>query len=648
MSSVAAERPAPARAHASDPLDELIDRVRRRGQCLLDGTPFHEMPEAGWAESGTPLARLQQLAGTFGLAPAECDLVEVCLAAALDPTLARLFAALHEHPAHGYPSDAVAARLLGVGHRRVRTSDGALARWEIIHEIHGTQSEPPALALDPLIRDWLTGGHPLDAALVRLAHLLDTGQAMPAWPVEETATWIAGHAGADEPQAVRVVVDGSPGSGRRTFAAQVAARLGLLALAIDADAVEDHEWPALFVRAQRQAFLDRVAIVWYGARALARRWPRLVPSFPVQFLVAEPVDAVPRVAALAERRISIPAPTIGERRELWRRAVPAAAAWPGAELEKLSARYRLLPGDFAAIALHRPSTVADATGLARGEGRHDLGELARWMECPYGWDDLILPDELLATLRTFTFEARERAAFWEDAAARRLFPQGRGLVALLSGPPGTGKTMSAQVIAADLGLDLYRLSLETVLSKWVGETAKHLERILTRAAQLDVVLLVDECDGLFAKRTELKDVQDRFANQDTSALLQAIEAYTGVAVLTTNQPANLDVAFLRRLRYTAEFPRPHRDARQRLWDHLVAELVGSARAAELGRELAALATVDATGAEIKFGILSALFLARQASEPLAFPHLVQGLDRELRKVGRGFDQRELERLDGCL
>jgi adenylate kinase family enzyme len=648
MSSVAAERPAPARDRATDPLDELVERIRRRGSCLLEGTPWDEEPEFPCAEHQPALGRLQELAGIFGLARDECDLVELCLAAALDPTLARLFAALHDHPAHGYPSDATAARLLGLGHRRVRTSDGALARWEIIREIHGAQSEPPALALDPLIRDWLTGGRALDAALVRVAHLVDTGQDMPAWPAAEVAAWIAGRAGADEPQAVRVVVDGPPGSGRRTFAAQVAARLGLLALAIDADAVEDHEWPVLFVRAQRQAFLDRVAVVWYGARTLARRWPRLVPSFPVQFIIAEPADVVPRVAALAERRISIPTPTIAERRELWRRAVPSAAAWPGAELDMLAARYRLLPGDFAAIALHRPSTAAEASGLARGEGRHDLGELARWMECPYGWDDLILPDDLLATLRAFAFEARERAAFWEGATARRLFPQGRGLIALLSGPPGTGKTMTAQVVAADLGLDLYRLSLETVLSKWVGETAKHLERILARAAQLDVVLLVDECDGLFARRTELKDVQDRFANQDTSALLQAIEAYTGIAVLTTNQPANVDVAFLRRLRYTAEFPRPNREARQRLWEHLVGELVGAGRAAELGRELGALATVDATGAEIKFGILSALFLARQAAEPLAFPHLVQGLDRELRKVGRGFDQRELERLDGCL
>ena len=179
------------------------------------------------------------------------------------------------------------------------------------------------------------------------------------------------------------------------------------------------------------------------------------------------------------------------------------------------------------------------------------------LECPFAWDDLVVPDVLRETLKDIVFEAQTRGAFWEEENSRRMFPQGRGLMALLSGPPGTGKTMAAQVIAASLQHDLFRIDLSSVISKYVGETSQNLERILSRAADMDAVLLFDEADAMFSKRvTEVRDAQDKFANTDAAYLLQAIESFPGIAILATNQKNNIDPAFIRRLRFVIDFDKP--------------------------------------------------------------------------------------------
>ena len=257
------------------------------------------------------------------------------------------------------------------------------------------------------------------------------------------------------------------------------------------------------------------------------------------------------------------------------------------------------------------------------------------------------PEPLQRALSDFIFEARDRAEFWENPAARRLFPQGRGLFALFTGTPGTGKTMAAQVVAAALGLDLFRISLAAVVSKYVGETAKNLNRILARAEAMDAVLLFDEADALFGKRTEIKDAHDRFANTDTNYLLQAIEAYRGIAILATNRKANIDPGFTRRLRYVLEFARPDAAHRQRLWERLLGELAGLERLRSLASLVQGLAAaVDVSGGQIKFAVLAALFAARRDGAPLAAQHLLYGLERELAKEGRALTERERERLGG--
>jgi AAA+ superfamily predicted ATPase len=594
-------------------------------------------------------SRLIKLARLFGLDRRELDLVQVCLAALLDPSLGRGFAYLHDNAARTYLTEPLAPRLLGHGVKRVLVPESPLVRWGIVHEEPVSPGEPAVMVLDPAIRDWLAGESSLDAALVDVARLRAPLPPLPRWPVAATAEAIQRSVSPGAPSAgrVRVLVVGPAGSGRRTLAACVAAKLGLPLLVIDADAISDEDWPRVFLRAQRQAYLDGCALAWIGDVMFRRRWIDSMPPFPIQFLVAEAGQALDAVAGSVDLMIEMPAASVAERAELWRMYVATTATWSDDELHALAAQHRVTVGEIAAIGGRSPAGAQEAAGLVRESTRHRLGDLARWVECPFTWDDLILPDGLRVALQDLVFEAGERASFWEEPAARRLFPQGRGLFTLFTGSPGTGKTMAAQVIAATLGLDLFRISLSAVVSKYIGETAKNLARILARAEAMDAVLLFDEADALFGKRTDIKDAHDRFANTDTNYLLQAIEAYRGIAVLATNKKTNFDSAFTRRLRYVLDFPRPDVGQRRKLWERLVGELAGSERAVSLTREIDSLANnVDCTGAQIKYAVLAALFAARQDKRPLGIEHLLRGVEREMLKEGRALSDHERERLGG--
>lgn len=583
----------------------------------------------------------------FGLDAADSDLLQICLALSLDPALARAYAYLQDHAGRAYATEELAARLCGHGPCGTWNADSALFRWELITRRETAPGEPQLLACDPLVRNWLLGFSGLDEALVDAAHLQMPLPPLPSWPVAKTAEWIQNLVNRGQQARVRVRVQGVPGSGRKNLAAAVASRLGLPLLAVNADAVGDEAWTRLYVRAQRQAFLDRSALAWSGESLSRRAWPVVIPGFPVQFVIAEPSQAVPPAAGCVDYETAMPELGSEERQEVWRRYLPESAAWAPQSLEQLAASFRVTVGEIAAAAAKQPAGAEQAGALIRQQARHRLGKLAQYLECPFVLDDLVVADHVRQGLDDFIYEARERTAFWERPEARRLFPQGRGLMALFSGPSGTGKTMAAQVVASALGLDLFRIDLSAVVSKYVGETSQNLERILSRAEGMDVVLFFDEADALFGKRTEIKDAHDRFANTDTNYLLQAIENYQGIAILASNQKAQMDSAFTRRIRYLLEFNRPDLAQRLLIWKKIVGEMAGTESAARLEPQLQTLARdLEVTGAQIKYAVLSALFMARRQGGPLEAGQLLRGLERELMKEGKAFSERERGRLYG--
>jgi len=597
-------------------------------------------------------SRLSRLYRIFAIENEDADLLQACLALRIDPSLARIFAYLQDHNRLPYVTRDLIRRLFGYGRNSTWHSESPLHVWNLVHATDMAPGEPVLYSIDPLIYNWVMGNSSLDSLLVGKAAICEPLPALQTWPVKDAVALIGRHVNDGSGGRVRLVISGPKRCGRHTLAAIVAAEFGMPLLAIDSDRISAGRWENIYIRAQRQAFLDRTALCWSGSVMAKEPWPAHVAPFPIQFLVLETGETIPRQPFFIDHRLEIPDLGLDERRQLWQRYVPQSAAWNTENFERLVSQHRVTVGEIAAAAARQIQTVTGAESFVRESARHRLGDLAQLLACPFRWEDLILPNRIGEILKDFLYEARERTAFWEQERVRRLFPQGRGLMALFTGPPGTGKTLAAQVIAAELGLDLFRIALSAVVSKYVGETSKNLERILSRAQRLDIVLLFDEADALFGKRTEIRDAHDRFANTDTNYLLQALEDYQGIAILSTNKKGNIDEGFIRRIRYVVEFPRPDEQQRLDLWQHMIREMAGEEGLAPEGQlneplqgQIEMIAkTTELTGAQIKYAVLAALFKARRDKSSLSMGNLLHGIDRELMKEGRVLTQREKERL----
>ncbi|MFC9391194.1 ATP-binding protein [Streptomyces venezuelae] len=279
----------------------------------------------------------------------------------------------------------------------------------------------------------------------------------------------------------------------------------------------------------------------------------------------------------------------------------------------------------------RPVSPEDLRSAVRAQNGAGLARLARRVEPAVGWDDLVLPETTHRGLRELAVRARHRDQVLGQWGMRPGGGRGRGVIALFAGPSGTGKTMSAEVVAADLGMDLYVVDLSTVVDKYVGETEKNLERIFTEASAVNAVLLFDEADAIFGKRSEVKDAQDRHANVESAYLLQRMESFDGIAVLTTNLRANLDEAFTRRLDVIADFPVPDAAQRLALWERCLGDRLPRADDLDLGF---CADRFELAGGSIRACAVTAAYDAAASGAPLAMEQLVTAVAQEYRKLGR--------------
>jgi adenylate kinase family enzyme len=604
-----------------------------------------ELAEVERALDSDKTSPLANICAVFGLSAEDADLLQACTAVALDPALARLCAYLQNDARRSYITEELAARIYGHGRCGVWGADSPLFRWQLVAPRACAPGEPDALSLDPQVRDWLAGRHSLPELLTDAAKLLEPAEHISPPSVADLVDFIEQRLRTKPHGRARIMIEGSRGSGRHTLAAAVSAELSLPLFAINADLIDDRDWRSACLLAHRHAYVERTALAWSGGSLVRRTHPTNLPPFPVQFAIVEPGAELAAVEGVTDRRVRVPGLTVEERSALWRAHVPESCDWPQDDFRALAERYRVQAGDIVAAAAAGVKTAQQAGLRVREVSRGRLGNLAQLLRCSFTWEDLVAPPALREALEDIVYEANHRASFWESPEANRLFPQGQGLMALFSGPPGTGKTMAAQVMAATLGYDLFRVDLAGVVSKWVGETSQNFERILSRAADMHAIILFDECDAIFSKRTsEIQDAQDKFVNTDAAYLLQAIECYPGIALLATNQKGNIDPAFIRRLRYVLEFAKPDPALRLDLWRKVVAGLAGGDRCAALAPGLKVLAdSIEATGAQIKFATLAAIFAAKKDGEPLDLRHLVRGMERELAKEGRALG-RERERI----
>jgi len=324
-----------------------------------------------------------------------------------------------------------------------------------------------------------------------------------------------------------------------------------------------------------------------------------------------------------------------QREEIWREVLPDVAAGEIASLYRVGVGAILRCADGAMLRARVRSgktvTHADVAGAVRAEFETDLGTVATKVDVSQSWEDLVVPDETGRTIAELVDQLRHRSTVLGRWGFQRKLGKGLGVSALFSGPPGTGKTMAAALIARDLGVELYRVDLSKIISKFIGETEKNLASLFDAAEAGCAILLFDEADALFGKRTDVKSSNDRHANAETNYLLQRLESFTGVCLLTTNHESAIDEAFRRRLSVHVRFPVPDADERARLWRALLPPTAPTSPDLSLDR----LAdTFSMSGGYIRNAVLRAAFLAADEYTPISTSHLQRAARLEYESMGK--------------
>ncbi|MFJ6935423.1 ATP-binding protein [Streptomyces sp. NPDC101132] len=638
----------------------LSDEAVRR---ILDEPEALPEPDAlpGWDGPVPEGSRLALLARNFGLGELDVELLLIALAPDLDRRFEPLYGYLNDDVTRRRPSVGLALNMCGVpavsagARARLSAAGPLVARGLLLVE----EPERPLLSRSLRVPDrvaaYLLGDDAPDPVLVDLLVPGRPGR-LPAGALGELPERLAGALRGDGAGAA-VRGDGGgaavrgDGGGAAVRLVYVREAAGGVALTLGVEALAGAGCGAFVLdlgRLARQA--DAGALVAAAGREAALAGAGLVAG-PVEELGEKPellraVAGLPVPVLLAGRAGWDPAwsdrvPLLVEVERLG--AAARAALWEavlGTEVGGAVAAFTLTPEQMEraaetarqqAVLGGGPVSEAHVLQGARAQNTSGLERLARRITPGVGWEDLVLPPVVLGQLRELAARARHRDRVLGDWAMRPGGGRGRGVMALFAGDSGTGKTMSAEVIAGALGLDLYTVDLATVVDKYVGETEKNLERIFTEAAGVNGVLLFDEADAVFGKRSEVKDAHDRYANVESAYLLQRMETFDGLAVLATNLRANLDEAFTRRLDLLVDFPLPDAVQRTALWDRCLGPALP--RGEDLDLEFCGKA-FELAGGDIRSAAVTAAYLAADAGRPVAMADLVAAVAREYRKLGR--------------
>ena len=635
--------------------------------------------------SGSP--QLEWLRQSFALTDFDFDLIQIALAPEIDLRYERLYAYLQDDVTRKRPTVDLALNLLcdsaeeKLQARIHFASDSPLFRNKLAHLFPDPhQTQPPLLShyfkLDDQVIRLLLGQTGLDARLSSFCRLINPSVTFDelhlSVEVKRALPFLLQHAGRDG-STIGLYFQGRAGSGRRAAAEALAQASGVSLLIVDlAEALlADLDVDAVVKFICREArfqksilYLDDFDVFTSDPRMLPRQkrfTSRLAKELAGACIIAGTQPWSPSVGGLeGVAVVPFDVPSFDERLKCWQQDLSAAGAHvEESDLSALAGRFRLTPTQIAdaaktarvqalwQMAQTEPSdgkdipvaqpSVSELFAAARRQTGHELAALAHKIEPVHTWTDIILPDDAMSQLREIVLRVVHRHRVLDEWGFDRKLSSGKGINALFAGASGTGKTMAAEVIASELGLELFKIDLASVVSKYIGETEKNLERIFAAAEQANAILFFDEADALFGKRSEVRDAHDRYANIEVAYLLQKMEGHEGVSLLASNLRQNMDEAFLRRLAFIVNFPFPDTQSRRRIWQGIWPAQVSFAGDVDFDR----LAhQFKLSGGNIKNVALAAAFHAAENGGCVSMAHLLLATKREYQKIGKVLPEME--------
>jgi len=635
------------------------------------------------AREGVFLA-LPQLAHIFSLSPFEVETLVICLAPELERKYDKLYAYLQDDITRKKPSVDLVLDLLCASDterwqaRTFFSPQAALFRAGMLqfvedpHSPSGSSDLARFLKIDPRILSYLLGANQLDAALVDSCGLTfpqgaSNTQTDPLFidpSIRENLQRLLQTHFSDQKKDRKKLAlhfHGPYGVGKKELVFDLCRTLKIPTLTLDVKMLlkDDLVAETHLRRFFREGLLQQAALFLDGIDPFLvndARGERLLSSLRqamlqygwLCFLAGEKEWPYPALFHdMIFQSVPLPLPDASLRKDAWTHYLTSLDAEdPKSWAATLSGQFRLSPGQIRDALQNATTrhvmegsegkiTSAELFAACRRQSNQKLQGMARKITSRSSWEDIVLPDAQLVQLKEICSQVQQRAKVFDEWGFDRKLSYGKGLSALFSGPPGTGKTLAAEVIAHALGLDCYKIDLSGLVSKYIGETEKNLSKIFQDAETSNAILFFDEADALFGKRTEVSDAHDRYANIETSYLLQKMEEYEGVVILATNLRDNMDEAFTRRIRFIVEFPFPEAEHRMAIWKrHFPPEapVDNSIDYDFLSRK------VQVPGGSIRNIVLNAAFLAAGNGQVINMEHLIQGTKREYEKIGKLWDE----------
>lgn len=612
--------------------------------------------------------RLQTLSELFNLTPFEIDTILICLAPEIDLRYEKLYSYLQDDVTRKKPTIDLVMRLLcysfedKLGARKYFSADAPLFRNHLI-SFSGDDQLPflsKSIRIDERITSYLFGTDMIDHKIRRFVELIEPERSFKDMIIADDQKKIIMDLMVlicEKKESPMFLFHGSYGTGKKTTAQVLCRELKISLLVVDSKSLKGSESIETLNLILREAMLLGSSPYFEGFDVLFEKESgvivpdliRYMDGFPnLIFLSGEaPFEHRGILRKHSFTRLEFPLPSFDLRKQLWMSFLDGNS--PDVDIDALAVKFKFSGGQIR-DALFTARNVSSAKGKSelsmedlyqgcRTQSGSAISTLARKIQPHYSWEDIVLPKDTKSQLKEVAGHIKYRGVVYSDWGFDRKLSIGKGLNVLFSGPSGTGKTMAAEIIAKYVELDIYKIDLSNVVSKYIGETEKNLSRIFKEAETSNSILFFDEADALFGKRSEVKDAHDRYANIETGYLLQKMEEYDGVVILATNLSKNIDDAFLRRMQIVIDFPFPDETQRKMIWKGIFPK--ESPLANDIDYKFLS-EKIKLAGGNIKNMALFAAFYAAENSGVIDMHHIMHAAKREYQKVGKPFLKSDFE------